>query len=163
MTDEERFRTVFGQLGRVTAYARRRGSRDPEALAAEALTIAWRRLDDVPRDDPLPWLYRTARNLLLAERRDASRPGDVPEQTAPAAEPSLLEPALAHALRALSPTDREALLLIAWEDLTPSQAAKALGVAAPAFRVRLLRARRRFRALLADDVSTLSRLEVEEA
>jgi RNA polymerase sigma-70 factor (ECF subfamily) len=163
MTDEERFRTVFGQLGRVTAYARRRGSRDPEALAAEALTIAWRRLDDVPRDDPLPWLYRTARNLLLAERRDASRPGVVPEQAAPAVEPPLLEPALAHALRALSPTDREALLLIAWEDLTPSQAAKALGVAAPAFRVRLLRARRRFRALLADDESTLSRLEVEEA
>jgi RNA polymerase sigma-70 factor (ECF subfamily) len=163
MTDEERFRSVFGHLGRVTAYARRRGSRDPEALAAEAMTIAWRRLEDVPRDDPLPWLYRTARNLLLAERRDASTPGEVPEQATPAADPPWLDAALARALRALSATDREALLLVAWEDLTPTQAAEALGVAAPAFRVRLLRARRRFRALLADDASRLVRLEVEEA
>lgn len=163
MRDEERFRAVFGHLGRVTAYARRRGSRDPEGLAAEAMTIAWRRLDAVPQDDPLPWLYRTARNLLLAERRDTSTPGDVPEPAAPAVEPTLLDPALAQALRALSPTDREALLLVAWEDLTPAQAAKALGLAAPAFRVRLLRARRRFRALLAADASPLTRLEVEEA
>lgn len=163
MTDEERFRSVFGHLGRVTAYARRRGSRDPEALAAEAMTIAWRRLDAVPRDDPLPWLYRTARNLLLAERRDASSPGDVPEQAAPGADPLELDPVVARALRALSPRDREALLLIAWEDLTPTQAAQALGIAPPAFRVRLLRARRRFRAALADDASPLTRLEVEEA
>jgi RNA polymerase sigma-70 factor (ECF subfamily) len=163
MTDEERFRTVFGHLGRVTAYARRRGSRDPEALAAEAMTIAWRRLDVVPRDDPLPWLYRTARNLLLAEQRDPSSPGELPEQAAPAADLPSFDPALAAALRALSPGDREALLLVAWEDLTPTQAAKALGIAAPAFRVRLLRARRRFRALLADGASPLTRLEVEEA
>ena len=38
------------------------------------MTIAWRRLDDVPQDDPLPWLYGTARNLVLAEaRRSAVR------------------------------------------------------------------------------------------
>jgi DNA-directed RNA polymerase specialized sigma24 family protein len=36
-----------------------------------------------------------------------------------------LDPELASALRSLSPLDREALLLIAWEDLTPSQAARA--------------------------------------
>ena len=41
-----------------------------------------------------------------------------------------------------------ALLLIAWEDLTPSQAARALGIHPAAFRVRLLRARRRLRASL---------------
>jgi len=42
----------------------------------------------------------------------------------------------------------EALLLVAWEDLTPSQAAKSLGINPTAFRVRLLRARRRLRARL---------------
>jgi hypothetical protein len=49
---EERFRAVFSHLGSVTAYARRRGSRDADAIAAEAMTIAWRRLADVPHDDP---------------------------------------------------------------------------------------------------------------
>ena len=65
-TPEARFRIVFSHLGAITAYARRRGSVDPDALAAEVMTIAWRRLADVPRDDPRPWLYATARNLVLA-------------------------------------------------------------------------------------------------
>src|SRR3954447_1407066 len=78
---EARFRAVFSHLGAVTAYARRRGSPDADAVAAEAMTIAWRRLADVPEDDPLPWLYATARNLVLAERRGTSRltGGDSPE------------------------------------------------------------------------------------
>ena len=83
---EERFREVFLHLGAVTAYARRRGSRDPDGLAAEAMSIAWRRLCDVPRDAPLPWLYATARNLLLAERRVAGRTGT------PVVEPSVQSP-----------------------------------------------------------------------
>jgi hypothetical protein len=37
---EARFRPVFGQLGAVTAYARRRGSRDAEGIAAEVMAIA---------------------------------------------------------------------------------------------------------------------------
>jgi RNA polymerase sigma-70 factor (ECF subfamily) len=53
---------------------------------------------------------------------------------------------LERALRTLSDLDREALLLVAWEDLTPSQAARSLGISPVAFRVRLLRARRRFQA-----------------
>jgi RNA polymerase sigma-70 factor (ECF subfamily) len=51
-------------------------------------------------------------------------------------------------LRSLSPLDREALLLVAWEDLTPAQAARSLGIKPTAFRVRLLRARRRLKAKL---------------
>jgi RNA polymerase sigma-70 factor (ECF subfamily) len=149
-TAEARFRAVFAHRGALLAYARRRGSLDPEALAAEALAIAWRRLADVPSDDPLPWLYSTARNLLHAERRRVRR--DAGELTAdpvaPPAEPATLDPQLDAALRSLSPSDREALLLVAWEDLTPAQAARALGIAPTAFRVRLLRARRRLRARL---------------
>src|SRR3982074_49271 len=66
---EERFRAVFSHFGAVTAYERRRGSSDADAIAAEAMAVAWRRLADVPRDDSLPWLYATAHNLLLAEAR----------------------------------------------------------------------------------------------
>ena len=146
---EARFREVFSHLGAVTAYARRRGSRDPDGIAAEAMTIAWRRLGDVPADDPLPWLYATARNLVLAEaRRSAPSAASVTEAEHVDSPPLELDPGLDRALRSLSRLDREALLLVAWEDLTPNQAAKALGSNATAFRVRLLRARRRLQASL---------------
>jgi RNA polymerase sigma-70 factor (ECF subfamily) len=147
---EKRFQGVFSHLGAVTAYARRRGSSDADAVAAEAMAIAWRRLADVPQDDPLPWLYATARNLLLAEarRRSGSTLLREAEQSVASPDALLLDPLLEQALRSLRPLDREALLLIAWEDLTPSQAARALGVSATAFRVRLLRARRRLCASL---------------
>jgi RNA polymerase sigma-70 factor (ECF subfamily) len=154
---EAQFRTVFSHLGAVTAYARRRGSKDADAIAAEVMTIAWRRLADVPKDDALPWLYATARNLVLAEARRTVVAGEIGfadvEQVDPGTDRHELEPALSQALRALSRLDQEALLLIAWEDLTPSRAAKALGINPAAFRVRLLRARRRLRASLeASDV-----------
>ncbi len=156
---EERFRSVFVHLGAVTAYARRRGSADADAIAAEAMTIAWRRLADVPRDDPLPWLYATARNLLLAEARRSGRRTQLrePDDTAAAPAPRGLEPELEEALRSLGPLDREALLLVAWEDLTPAQAARALGIGQGAFRVRLLRARRRLRARLETAAATAPR------
>ena len=168
---EERFRTVFSHLGAVTAYARRRGSKDADALAADVMTVAWRRLADVPADDPLPWLYVTARNLVLAEARlrlsaQATSIRE-PERVGPAPGPNELDAELSRALRSLSKLDQEALLLVAWEDLTASQAARALGINPTAFRVRLLRARRRLRASLdrpaADGrpPTALSQLDVE--
>jgi RNA polymerase sigma-70 factor (ECF subfamily) len=129
------------------------------------MSIAWRRLADVPRDDPLPWLYATARNLLLAEHRAATRDGfaAASEPSVPAPELHELDAPLARALRALGPTDREALLLVAWEDLTPRQAARALGLKPTAFRVRLLRARRRLRAALDEErrPAALVQIDVE--
>jgi RNA polymerase sigma factor (sigma-70 family) len=148
---EKRFRTVFSHLGAVTAYARRRGSKDADAIAAEVMTIAWRRLGDVPTDDPRPWLYATARNLVWAEARgvhQAAQHVQEPEPVVPPPDLQELDPDLIRALRALSRLDLEALLLVAWDDLTPRQAAKSLGIKATAFRVRLLRARRRLHAHL---------------
>jgi RNA polymerase sigma-70 factor, ECF subfamily len=151
---EARFRRVFAHLQPVADYAARRGSSDPEAIAAETMAIAWRRLDRVPVDDPRPWLFVTARNLLMAERRKSSRRSQADRALArPEAAPAVesADPAVTLALRSLAERDREALLLVAWEDLTPAQAAEALGIAPVAFRVRLLRARRRFARSLAAD------------
>jgi RNA polymerase sigma-70 factor (ECF subfamily) len=151
---EARFRRVFAHLQPVADYAARRGSSDPEAIAAETMAIAWRRLDRVPVDDPRPWLFVTARNLLMAERRKSSRRSQADRALArPEAAPAVesADPAVTRALRALPERDREALLLVAWEDLTAAQAAEALGIAPVAFRVRLLRARRRFARSLAGD------------
>ena len=55
---------------------------------------------------------------------------------------------LSQALRALRRVDREALVMVAWFDLTPAEAALALGIGPAAFRMRLARARRRLRAVL---------------
>src|SRR5437763_8801603 len=106
---EARFATVFAHLGAVTAYARRRGSKDPDAIAAEVMTIAWRRLDDVPTDDARPWLYATARNLLLAEARRAARSRSTrlrePNQFVAAPEVRETDPDLWRALGSLSQPD----------------------------------------------------------
>jgi DNA-directed RNA polymerase specialized sigma24 family protein len=89
------------------------------------MTIAWRRLADVPLDDPRPWLFATARNLVLADSRrsSAGATADLPDEGMSAApEVVELDPALRSALRSLSRLDREALLLVAWDDLTPRRA-----------------------------------------
>lgn len=144
---QERFSRVFDHLGLLVAYCRRRGAADPEAVAAETMTIAWRRLGDVPVDDARPWLIATARNLLFAERRKQGRARATVGGVEIAVEDSSplidLDPRLEVALRRLTGPEREALLLVAWEDLTPSAAAVSLGISQTAFRVRLHRARRR--------------------
>ena len=166
---EARFREVFVHLPEVVAYARRRGSRDPEAVGAEVLTISWRKLVEVPTDDPRPWLFATARNLLLAEWRKASAEDgsdELPEKPLESElEIQILDPELARCLRALSVRDREALLLVAWEDLTPALAARSLGVSQAAFRVRLHRSRKRLRRLLnaSEGTNAVAQLEVEQS
>jgi RNA polymerase sigma-70 factor, ECF subfamily len=147
---EARFAEVFANLGHIAAYARRRGARDPDGIAAEAMAIAWRRLGQVPVDDARPWLFGVARNLLKAERRGepATRVQTLDGVEVASADPPLmagleLDPELEAALRELSESDREALLLVACEDLTPAMAARSLGISQTAFRVRLHRARRR--------------------
>ncbi len=145
---EERFAEVFAHVDLIADYARRRRASDPEGIAAEVMAIAWRRLADVPADDARPWLIVTARNLMLSDwrkqRADGREPrGGLPEVAYGPAPRVELDPELESALMRLSPIDREAILLVAWEDLTPQAAAAALGISRAAFRVRLHRARRR--------------------
>lgn len=149
----------FEELYRATApelfgYVRRRTTTDAEDLVAEVFATAWRRRADLPA--PMlrrAWLYGVARRLLLAEARRqgreeaavtelAARPDVVPEVRAETS-----GAVVRAALDRLSPGDREVLLLVEWEGLTPAELAVALGVRAGTARVRLHRARR---ALAAD-------------
>ncbi|HVI37037.1 MAG TPA: sigma factor-like helix-turn-helix DNA-binding protein [Gaiellales bacterium] len=147
---EARFAEVFQNLGSIVRYAAARGSRDPEGIAAEVMTIAWRRLPSLPADDPRPWLFVTARNLLMAERRRTGRQAPLDERhtETPAPEAHSGDPAVTAALMQLRPADRDALLLVSWDDLTAAQAARVAGISPVAFRVRLYRARRRFEQAL---------------
>src|SRR5690348_12851069 len=147
--DDQRFADVYASCyDRVYAYAARRlGAHAAEDVAAETFTIAWRRLEDLPAE-PLPWLYGVARNVVMRHRSGHARQDAV--ERALAAEPRLAataepdeDPALWEAWEALSERDREVLALIAWEELTVSDAARALGCPAAVFSVRLHRARKR--------------------
>ena len=55
--------------------ARRVTSEQAEDVAAEVMTIAWRRFEEMPngRGDQRAWLFTTARNLMLRQARDESR------------------------------------------------------------------------------------------
>jgi RNA polymerase sigma-70 factor (ECF subfamily) len=157
MTAEEFDALYREHAGRVLAYCRRRTRSGAEDALAETFATAWRRRDDLP-SDPLPWLYGVARRVLANQHRAARRQTAVAHRLADAArpgEPDESTPVLA-ALARLRPSDRELLMLVAWEGLTPARAARAVGTSAATCRVRLFRARRRLERLLADDAPRLS-------
>ena len=149
-----RFEALFRmEYPAVAAYIRRRAEPDlVDDLVDEVFLVAWRRLERVPVE-PRPWLLTVARNVLGTHIRGARRSralsvrlatGEV-DQTSP---PALGDGQAAAALAALRPKDREALLLVSWEGLSPSEAARVLGERPASFRSRLHRARSRFRQAL---------------
>jgi RNA polymerase sigma factor (sigma-70 family) len=155
----ERFETLFERCHPdVVAYVLRRAPRAAvEDVVSETFLVAWRALDGVP-EEPLPWLYGVARRTLANHRRGRRRSAALSARLVhtaapPPPEPEVLgegiAPTLREALLALSEREREALLLVAWEGLSPAQAASALGCSGAAFRVRLHRARGNLAQLLA--------------
>ena len=143
---------------RLLAYALRRAPVEAARDAvAETFLAAWRRFDELP-EDPLPWLIGATRKTLASQRRSSARQERLARRLAaassvPASGPRDPEDAAAvrAALARLDARDREALTLVAWDGLTPAQAARSLGCSAVAFRVRLHRARRRFARALAEE------------
>jgi RNA polymerase sigma factor (sigma-70 family) len=138
--------------------ARRAGHQVADDLLGEVWVRAFaaRGGYDPGYDDALPWLYGIARNVLRAHwrtRRDTDHPAaetavdpwdDVVDRLDSAARAQVLVPAL----RALPAAERDVLLLVAWEQLTPAEAASVLGVPPGTARSRLHRARAALRAAL---------------
>jgi RNA polymerase sigma-70 factor (ECF subfamily) len=159
-TREQRFESLFREnYEAVRSYALRRAA--PEAaqdVVAETFLVAWRRLDHVP-EDALPWLYGVARRVLANQRRSASRGAALERRLAGAegAARSSFDPGetagetelLRVALGRLPDNSREALLLVAWDGLSATRAARAAGCSRATFAVRLHRARARLAAELA--------------
>ncbi len=146
---------------RIMAYALRHVDPDiAQEVLSETFLVAWRRLADVP-GQPLPWLLVVARNTIANHRRSGYRRAALQKELerleriaepASAAEVTAVQRAEVLAVLAtLSPAEREALLLIAWDGLTPTQAARVAGCTTAAFHLRLFRARRRLRAATAPD------------
>jgi RNA polymerase sigma-70 factor (ECF subfamily) len=163
--DPERSDKQDAQLGtmwrqyahRVHGYALRHVDASvAEDVVADVFLVAWRRIDDIPTHATLPWLLTVARHTVAKHHRARRRGRDVEEQFARVADLVLTAPrldervterdALLSALALLRNADREALLLVAWDGLSPSDAAKVAGCSAATFRVRLHRARKRLSA-----------------
>lgn len=157
--------TIFERLFRaeyqaVADYIARRAEPDVvDDLVDDVFLVAWRRLEQVPRDSR-PWLLTVARNVVGTHIRGARRSRALGvrlathavDQTVP--EPSGSWPEVAAALASLRPKDREALMLVNWEGLSPTEAAAVLGERPASFRMRLHRARARFRRELEQDQET---------
>jgi RNA polymerase sigma-70 factor (ECF subfamily) len=172
------FGRLYREQGRaILAYALRRveDREDAADVVAETFLIAWRRLAEVPPGmGARLWLYAVARrviaNLHRSERRRTRLGGRLAEslRTELATHP-VPNGEAAEALRAmgtLGGEDRELLLLVAWEGLSPSEAAKVLDISSLAARSRLHRARRRLRAQMEGDKPVTARnseLDTEEA
>ncbi len=163
----DRFATMYHQhYPAVLRYAVRRiGADTARDVAAETFLTAWRLLDRVPSEQPLPWLYATARRCLANEvRRQTSRErldariraeaGHGETAGAELSERVIDRLAVLAALGTLRPLDQEALRLIEWEQLDIAAAARVMGCSAGAFKVRLHRARRRFARALGQQAAS---------
>lgn len=150
MSHRQRFERLYAEhASAVQAYARRRIDRvTADDVVSEVFLTAWRRDDQNP-DDPRAWLLGIARRVLANQRRSSERQVALFERMSET-QPSLgdLEsdhrhPDVLLALAALRPADRELLLLIGWDELTPAQAAHVLEIRPSTLSMRLKRARQR--------------------
>lgn len=172
------FSRLYREQGRaILAYALRRveDREDAADVVAETFLVAWRRLAEVPAGaEASLWLYAVARrtiaNLHRSERRRTRLGGRLAESLRTELEthpkPGGEAAEFLRAMSELSDEDRELLLLVAWEGLSPSEAAKVIGASSLATRSRLHRARRRLRALIESDGTAEHRspeLDTEEA
>ena len=150
--------------------ARLANSRD---VAEDLLEETWLRLvSHAPRLRPDtrlgPWLFTVARNLYVSYRRsrlledaESADATGLWSMTASSpspldlAEASELERRIASALASLPAIYREALLLVAVEELRPLEAAAICGITAEAMRQRLSRARSLLDSRLREPVSPL--------
>jgi RNA polymerase sigma factor (sigma-70 family) len=171
---EARFSRLYGEHEReILRYALRRSAEAEDAadVVAETFLVAWRRLGDVPLgDEARLWLYATARRVLANHSRGVKRRTRLAERLREELRRQLpvlpAEPrGVIEALAGLRDGDRELLMLIGMEGLTPSEAARVLGIPTVTARTRLHRARRRLRARLQDqgDEKQGNELEVGEA
>jgi RNA polymerase sigma factor (sigma-70 family) len=154
------YRTVYdAHATPLLDYFLRRVSQDhAHDLVAEVFLIVWRRREIAP-DEPYlrPWLFKVASNVLRNHQRGAARRMRLHERLRAYATTEMDQPPeqadtdviLRWALTRLREPDREILRLTAWEGCTTEELATVLGCSANAAAVRLHRARRRLRKVLA--------------
>lgn len=154
----DRFNALYEvHYRKVLRYAWRRvGADEAEDIVHETFTVVWRRLDEVPNSEELPWLYKIAHNLIRNSARKVHRDSMILTRITPSPEPDHAEAVNARqiaiaALDSLSDSDREPLRLVAWEGLDAKEMGALLKCGRAPVYLRLHRLRKRLEHLL--DVS----------
>jgi RNA polymerase sigma-70 factor (ECF subfamily) len=145
----------------VLAYCSRRVSAaDAADACAETFLVAWRRIGDVPpAPRTLPYLYGIAAKVIANQRRTLHRRARLYANlgalgVAPPADPSVGWVERSHdsdvvaAVRRLKPTDREIVMLFAWEDLPRDVIAEMMGMTRAAIDQRIHRSYKRLARIL---------------
>ena len=153
---EARYQAVFREHHQhIYAYFRRRiDAEQAKDCTADTFLIAWRKVDSIPQDDELRWLYVVARNVLRnayrTKRRSRDRFGEPSRQMpdpSPSPEAEVVDRELHRevldAMHRLRPNDQEILMLAVWEELPRDTIASVLGCSEHAASQRLHRASRR--------------------
>ena len=156
----ELYRSHYAEVLR---FVRRRvHEADVDDVVSETFLAAWRRKDEMAVA-PLPWLYRTARNVILNANRAvgrrqglvvriASMGGDHLGAGDPIARFEQRQD-LVLLWQGLDPLDQEVLALQLWEGLSGQEAAAVLGISRAAYSMRATRARRRLAAAISPETS----------
>lgn len=162
LVDPGQFALLFDRhAATVHRYLARRVGDSADDLLSETFLIAFRRRADYQQvhAEVRPWLLGIATRLIQGHRRSEERrlralarnhtehssSGlDIDELSDRVSAAALTGP-IASALAALKPADRDALVLLAWEQLSYEEIAAALDIPVGTVRSRLNRARRRVR------------------
>ena len=152
----EEFTTMYrGFLPQISSYLVRRCDRsDVEELASRVFEIAWRKRTQATNGFELAWLYRIAGFVVANHRRAISSEKNFvarfkPLDFAPSPEDiAIADLSLSKAWSKLSPFEREAISLSAFEGLSNQDAARVLEISPNAFTQRLAKARAKLKANL---------------
>jgi RNA polymerase sigma factor (sigma-70 family) len=154
VSDRQRFEHLYSETHiSILRYLLRRVivPADAADLLAETYLVAWRRIDVVPQDEGLLWLYGVARRIVanyqrhervehaLGEALRSSLSRDLSVWQSDSDIPFSTE--ITNSLRALQPVEREIIELSAWEHLTSAEIGEVLGIKPGTVRVKLHRIR----------------------
>lgn len=177
LSEPIRFEVIYERhLASVYRYIRRRVGDDvAEDLTAEVFVRAFR---DRSRFNAqyltcLPWVFGIANNLVGDQRRVANQRLRTLERLASEAARknsmasdevyfgTTVSPEIYRAVRKLAAGDRDALLLVAWGELSYDETAQALGIPVGTVRSRIARARKKLQKTIGTDFRTSSALVAE--
>jgi RNA polymerase sigma factor (sigma-70 family) len=153
----EQFEALYAeQYASIYAYVHRRlpgGASEVPDVVAEAFSVAWRRLDEIPVSEARLWLYGLARHSLMNHRRGSRRRTrlfdrlmrEAPTAAQPSLAPDHADAWLVAAIERLPDAWREALRLVSWDGCSHAEAAQVLGCSVNAVALRLHKAKARLR------------------
>ncbi len=159
-SDSDAFESLYRDVvALVRRYAARHvGDQLADDVVAEALTAVWQKWDSLPSsaEERRAWTFGAARLAIkvVSRRHRGGLPTGL--SIVRADEPSVADHAdgvaaddrVMRLLSALPPAEFDAMWLVVWADLSPTDAARALGCSVTALTSRLARGRRHLRERL---------------